>query len=249
MTTKKKKGMNIELNDFDFDEQDVARMQQERAGAADRVAKFTKDFEPTGSAFKDTNLLSGTSRDVKTMRTMDALLDKAADRAATVRAQDAGLEVERGKIGIDKTRNTLFRRQLDNQMELGVGDLTLRKGALDIDRAILGMQKDRYNNVTKPSDMMSLAERAVTTRVGIEEAGFELSDDLFAETSRYLKEDKPAEADSVAMPTNTPAPAPEVPEFENISRASVIGQYIKAGTGLPNPLSETMTALKEGSLS
>ena len=199
MATKKKKGMNVELNDFDFDEQDIARMQQERDGAAERVAKFNKDFEPTGSAFKDTGLLSGTSRDIKTMRTADAFLDKAADRAATVRAQDAGLEVERGKIGVDKTRNTLFGRQLDNQMELGIGELTLGKGELDINRAVLNMQQDRYNNVTKPSDRMSLAERAATARVGTAEAGFELSEDLFKETSKYLKDGKPAESSAAAV--------------------------------------------------
>jgi len=199
MATKKKKGMNVELNDFDFDEQDIARMQQERAGAAERVAKFNKDFEPTGSAFKDTGLLSGTSRDIKTMRTMDTFLDKAADRAATVRAQDAGLEVERGKIGVDKARNTLFGRQIDNQMELGIGELTLGKGELDINRAVLDMQQDRYNNVTKPSDRLSMAERAATARVGAAEAGFELSEDLFKETSKYLKDGKPAESSAAAV--------------------------------------------------
>lgn len=198
MATKKKKGMNVELQDFDFDEQDIARMQQERAGAAERVAKFNKDFEPTGSAFKDTGLLSGTSRDIKTMRTIDTFLDKAADRAATVRAQDAGLEVERGKIGVDKTRNTLFGRQIDNQFELGKGELTLGKGELDINRAVLAMQQDRYNTVTKPSDKLSLAERAATARVGTAEAGFELSEDLFKETSKYLKDGKPAEASAAA---------------------------------------------------
>jgi hypothetical protein len=205
MATKKKKGMNVELNNFDFDEQDIARMQQERAGAAERVAKFNKDFEPTGSAFKDTGLLSGTSRDIKTMRTIDTFLDKAADRAATVRAQDAGLEVERGKIGVDKTRNTLFGKQIDNQFELGKGELILGKGELDINRAILDMQQDRYKNVTKPSDKLSLAERAATARVGAAESGFELSEDLFKETSKYLKDGKPAEAGAVATPA-TPAP-------------------------------------------
>jgi len=198
MATKKKKGMNVELNDFDFDEQDIARMQQERAGAAERVAKFNKDFEPTGSAFKDTGLLSGTSRDIKTMRTMDTFLDKAADRAATVRAQDAGLEVERGKIGVDKTRNTLFGRQLDNQMELGIGELTLGKGELDINRAVLDMQQDRYNTITRPSDKLSMAERAATARVGAAESGFDLSEDLFKETSKYLKDGKPAESSATA---------------------------------------------------
>lgn len=200
MAEKKKKGMNVELQDFDFDEQDIARLQQERAGAAERVAKFNKDFEPTGSAFKDTGLLSGTSRDVKTIRTIDTLLDKAADRKATVRAQDAGLEVERGKIGVDQTRNTLFGRQLDNQMELGLKDFELGKGELDINRAVLSMQQDRYNNVTKPSDRLSMAERAATARVGTAEAGFELSDNLFKETEKYLKAGKPTEASAVAAP-------------------------------------------------
>lgn len=245
MATKKKKGMNVELNDFDFDEQDIARMQQERAGAAERVAKFNKDFEPTGSAFKDTGLLSGTSRDIKTMRTADAFLDKAADRAATVRAQDAGLEVERGKIGVDKTRNTLFGRQIDNQFELGKGELILGKGELDINRAILSMQQDRYNNVTKPSDRLSMAERAATARVGTAEAGFELSDDLFDETSKYLKDGKPVSTDPVATPALTPTTS-AVLEPENVSRASIIGQYIKEGTGIPNPYNDLIPTIKQG---
>lgn len=218
MATKKKKGMNVELNDFDFDEQDVERIQQERAGAAGRVAKFAKGFNPTGSAFKDTNLLSGTSRDVKTMRTMDALLDKAADRAATVRAQDAGLEVERGKIGVDAVRNTIFDKQVGNQMELGLKDLELGKGELDIDRAVLAMQQDRYNNTTKLSDKLSLAERAAGARVGAANAGFELSDSIFKETSKYLKDGKPAKTDAVASPATPVALDPlvsstKVPKF------------------------------------
>lgn len=244
MATKKKKGMNVELNDFDFDEQDVARMQQERAVAADRVAKFTKDFEPTGSAFKDTNLLSGTSRDIKTMRTMDALLDKAADRAATVRAQDAGLEVERGKIGVDQTRNTLFGRQIDNQMELGLKDLDLAEGELGINKAVLSMQQDRYNNVTKPSDRLSMAERAATARVGTAAAGFELSDNLFKETEKYLKDGKPVSTDPVAAPI--PTTPSTLAEPENVSRASIIGQYIKEGTGIPNPYNDLIPTIKQG---
>jgi len=246
MAEKKKKGMNVELQDFDFDEQDIARIQQERAGHAEKVAQFKRDFVPTGSAFKDTAAMSGTSRDVKMMMHYDSLLDKAADRKATVRAQDAGLEVERGKIGVDQTRNTLFGRQIDNQMELGLKDLDLAEGELGINKAVLAMQQDRYNNVTKPSDRLSMAERAANARVGTAEAGFELSDDLFDETSKYLKDGKPASTDSVATPTLTPTTTSAVMEPENVSRASIIGQYIKEGTGIPNPYNDLIPTIKQG---
>ena len=244
MATKKKKGMNVELNDFDFDEQDIARMQQERAGAAERVAKFNKDFEPTGSAFKDTGLLSGTSRDIKTMRTADAFLDKAADRAATVRAQDAGLEVERGKIGVDTARNTIFDKQIDNQMELGLKDIDLGKGELDLNKDIFKQTADRYKKYGEPADKLTMAERAATARVGAAESGFELSEDLFKETSKYLKDGKPVEADPVATPAPTTPSA--VMEPENVSRASIIGQYIKEGTGIPNPYNDLIPTIKQG---
>lgn len=228
MAEKKKKGMNVELNDFDFDEQDIARIQQERAGHADKVAQFKRDFVPTGSAFKDTSAMSGTSRDVKMMMHYDNLLDKAADRKATVRAQDAGLEVERGKIGVDQTRNTLFGRQIDNQMELGLKDLDLAEGELGINKAVLAMQQDRYNNVTKPSDRLSMAERAATARVGTAEAGFELSDNLFKETEKYLKDGKPVSTDPVAAPTTNPA-AVDTPAIEQIdfNSSDVFPEYLR----------------------
>lgn len=211
MAEKKKKGMNVELQDFDFDEQDIARIQQERAGHAEKVAQFKRDFVPTGSAFKDTAAMSGTSRDVKMMMHYDDLLNKAADRKATVRSQDAGLEVERGKIGVEQTRNTIFDKQIDNQIEF-------EKGELDINKAILSMQQDRYNNITKPSDRLSMAERAAAARVGTAEAGFELSDNLFKETEKYLKGGKPVKTDAVASPTTPVALDPlasstKVPQF------------------------------------
>ena len=190
---KRKKG-EVEIGDFDLDALDVSTIRNERTQAAKRVDAFNQNFTPTGDVFKDIDLLSGTSRDVKSIRQADLLLDKAADRAATVRGQDAGLEVERGKIAVDTKRNDLFGKQIDGQLELGMGEL-------DINKAVLGMQQDRYNNVTRPSDKLSLAERAASTRVGAAEAGFELSDDLFKETSKYLKDGKPAEASAVATPT------------------------------------------------
>ena len=65
------------IDDFDLpDEVQVRRLEQERAGAADRVATFNSNFVPTGSAFKDTSALSGTSRDVKRTREIDTLLEQ-----------------------------------------------------------------------------------------------------------------------------------------------------------------------------
>jgi hypothetical protein len=215
MATKKKKGMNVELNDFDFDEQDIARMQQERAGAAERVAKFNKDFEPTGSAFKDTGLLSGTSRDIKTMRTADTFLDKAADRAATVRAQDAGLEVERGKIGVDKTRNTLFGRQLDNQMELGTGELTLKKGELDLNKDIFRQTSDRYKKYGEVADKLNTRKLAMETQVIGDEFGLEGDDITKGMAGKYL-----GKGDSVAKPQGKVVDETGI-YFDNVPNAPV----------------------------
>lgn len=194
MAAKKKNGAEVQFGDFDLDKVDVERIRNERAGAAERVATFNQSFTPTGDAFKDTGRMSGTSRDVKSMRQADLLLDKASDRGATVRGQDIQLELGQGELGIAQTRNTLFGKQIDDQMKLGSGEL-------DINKAVLGMQQDRYNNVTRPADKLAMAERAATARVGTAEAGFELSDDLFKETSKYLKDGKPAEVSAVATPT------------------------------------------------
>ena len=215
MTEKKKKGMNVELNDFDFDEQDIARAQQERAGHAEKVAQFKKDFVPTGSAFKDTAAMSGTSRDVKMMMHYDALLDKAADRKATVRAQDAGLEVERGKIGVDKTRNTLFGRQIDSQMELGVGDLTLRKGVLDLDKDIFGMTKDRYDKYGEVADKLNTRRLAMETQVIGDEFGLEGDGITKGMAGGYL-----GEGDSVAKPQGKVVDETGI-YFDNVPNAPV----------------------------
>ncbi len=250
MATKKKKGMNVELNDFDFDEQDVARMQQERAGAADRVAKFTKDFEPTGSAFKDTNLLSGTSRDVKTMRTMDALLDKAADRAATVRGQDAGLEVERGKIGVDTVRNTIFDKQVGNQMELGLKDFELGKGELDLNKDIFGMTRDRYNKYGETADKLNVRKLAMETQVIGDEFGLEEGDVTKGIAGEYL-----GKGNSVAKPKGKIVDETGI-YFDNVPNAPVndssIPDWLQPKdfrsyntTGI-EPLDVTLGALNEG---
>jgi len=222
MATKKKKGMNVELNDFDFDEQDIARMQQERAGAAERVAKFNKDFEPTGSAFNDTGLLSGTSRDIKTMRTIDTFLDKAADRAATVRAQDAGLEVERGKIGVDTARNTIFDKQIDNQMELGLKDIDLGKGELDLNKDIFKQTSDRYKKYGEPADIMNLTEKAAGIREGLGDIGLEMGDETMSSVNRFIKGDSVAKPSQTTMIDEAQTMYNQVPE-----------QFPNSVTGLP----------------
>jgi len=89
-----------------------------------------------------------------------------------------------------------------------------------------------------------MAERASTARVGTAEAGFELSDNLFKETSKYLKDGKPVSTDQVATPI--PTTPSTLAEPDNVSRASIIGQYVKEGTGIPNPYNDLIPTIKQG---
>lgn len=178
MAEKKKKGEAVQYGDFELDDATIARIQQERADAASRVAQFDKTFVPTGSAFKDTALLSGTSRDVKTMRLADQLLDKAADRGATVRGQDIQLELGRGELDVNRDRNRVIEKGYDYQHEVGMGELGLNK---DIFKAT----QDRYKEFGRPGDALQLAKLAADTRAGYEQLGYEMPEALAEFKSSY----------------------------------------------------------------
>ena len=169
------------------------RMQQEADASQARVDDYFKKNPMTGDVFQDIGGLLATREDRKRATKAMEYMEAEEERGVTRREQDIGLELGRGELGIRADVNKINK-------ELGLGEL-------DINRSVLSMQQDRYNNVTKPSDRLSMAERAATARVGTAEAGFELSDDLFKETSKYLKNGKPAEGSKVAAPMSTPAAA------------------------------------------
>jgi len=261
MAEKRKKGSAVEFGDFDMDEATINRIKQERAESADRVARFNSTFVPTGSAFKDTSALSGTSRDVQNMRHADLLLDKAADRGVTVRGQDIQLELGRGEIDVNRDRNRISEKGIDVTRELGLGELEvnrdrnrisekgidrqyeLGKGELNLNQDIFLQQAARYRKYGEPADIFALTERAANTRVGAEQAGLELSDDLLKATEKYFKPEG-KKVDPVATPVPSVNPAPEEPA--PVSRASIIGQYFQEGTGIANPYNNVVPVIKQG---
>lgn len=162
------------------------RMQQEADASQARVDDYFKKNPMTGNVFQDIGGLLATREDRKRATKAREYMEAEEGRGVTRREQDIGLELGRGELGIRADVNKINK-------ELGLGEL-------DINKSILSMQQDRYNNITKPSDKLSMAERAAGARIGAAEAGFELSDNLFKETSKYLKDGKPAGANSVAAP-------------------------------------------------
>lgn len=193
-------------------------VQYEADSSQARVDDYFRKNPMTGDPFKDIGGLLATRDDRNRAIAARKSLDAAADRDVTMRGQDVTKELGLGEIGVRKDANNVARmgHQLGFDAEMGRTaayergqnqQFELGKGELDINRAVLGMQQDRYDNVTKVSDRLSLAEKAAGARVGAAESGFELSDDLFKETSKYLKDGKPAEGSKVAAPTSTPAAA------------------------------------------
>ena len=231
MAEKRKKGSAVEFGDFDMDEATINRIKSERAESADRVARFNSTFVPTGSAFKDTSAFSGTSRDVKNMRQADLLLDRAADRGVAVRGQDIQLELGRGEIGVNTERNRINEKGIDVQRELGLGELEvnrdrnrinekgidkqfeLGKGELNLNQDIFLQQAARYRKYGEPADLFALTERAAKTRVGAEQAGLELSDDILKATEKYLKPES-KKIDPVATQPRSPLEIKNTVPFE-----------------------------------
>lgn len=197
------------------------RMQQEADASQARVDDYFKKNPMTGDVFKDIGGLLATREDRRRATKAREYMEAEEGRGVTRRGQDIQLELGRGGIGVNTEQNRINEKGIDVQRELGLG-------ALAINNSILSMQQDRYNNITKPSDKLAMAERAAGARIGAAEAGFELSDNLFKETSKYLKDGKPAVTDSVAAPATsavTPATsttvdslaAADVPAFSGYS--------------------------------
>ena len=165
------------------------RMQQEADASQARVDDYFKKNPMTGDVFQDIGGLLATREDRKRATKAREYMEAEEGRGVTKRGQDIQLELGQGELGIRADANKINK-------ELGLGELAINK-------SILRMQQDRYNNITKPSDKLSMAERAAGARIGAAEAGFELSDNLFKETSKYLKDGKPAVTDSVAAPATS----------------------------------------------
>ena len=196
-------------------------IQYEADSSQARVDDYFRKNPMTGDPFKDIGGLLATRDDRNRAIAARKSLDTAADRDVTMRGQDITKELGLGEIGVRKDANNVARmgHQLGFVAEMGRTaayergqnqQFELGKGELDINRAVLSMQQDRYNNVTKVSDRLSLAEKAAGARVGATDAGFELSDALFKETSKYLKDGKPVKTGAVASPATTVALDPSV---------------------------------------
>jgi hypothetical protein len=230
-------------------------VQYEADSSQARVNEYFRKNPMTGNPFKDIGGLLATRDDRNRAIAARKSLDEAADRDVTMRGQDFTKELGFGEIDVRKDANEVarmghqlsfaadmgrtaaYKRGQNQQFELG-------KGELNLNQDIFKQTSDRYKKYGEPADKLTMAERAATARVGAAESGFELSEDLFKETSKYLKDGKPVESDLVATPTPTAASA--IMEPENVSRASIIGQYIKEGTGIPNPYNDLIPTIKQG---
>ena len=212
-------------------------IQYEADSSQARVDDYFRKNPMTGDPFKDIGGLLATRDDRNRAIAARNSLNTAADRDVTMRGQDITKELGLGDIGVRKDANNVARmgHQLGFVAEMGKTaayergqnqQFELGKGELDINRAILDMQQDRYNNVTKVSDRLSLAEKAAGARVGATDAGFELSDALFKETSKYLK-------DGVAKPTQ-----PMLEESDTMYN-KVPEQFSEPVTGIPTASSES----------
>lgn len=163
-TPKKKKP----VNDFELpDAEDIELLKQERAASAERIARFEKDFEPTGSAFKDTAALSGTSRDVKRIAAIDSLLSRSADRQATTRAQDIQYDLGVGEIEVNKERNRITEKGYDQHREVGMGEIQLNRDIFD-------STKERYDKYGEPLDKLGVARAAAGTQATFDDLGYEM---------------------------------------------------------------------------
>jgi hypothetical protein len=168
MAEKKKK----EIADFEMPTaEDLARINEERTGAAARVAEFNKTYVPTGSAFKNMALKSGTSRDIKMMMHADNLLSKSADRQKDTRGQDMEFTSQAGNIAMSQDRNRIMEKGGDQQFKLGEGEL-------DFNRGIFDATQERYRKYGEASDILNLGVQAARAGVEFDEYGIELTPEM-----------------------------------------------------------------------
>lgn len=231
MAAKKKKG----VGDFEMpNAEDLELLKQERAGSAERVAQFNKDFVPTGSAFKDTGLMSGTSRDIKRTREIDALFSKASDRQATTRGQDMEFTSQAGNIAMNQDRNRIMEKQGDQSFKLGEGELDFNKGIFDATQA-------RYERVGKKSDDLNLMKLSAEVAGGYDDLGFERPEVLKDITKEYGGVAKPE------TPTLLGEQSIQYNEIANPkTRMDMIGDVFTEGTGIGNPYDLMNRAIKTG---
>lgn len=164
--TKKKK----EAGDFELpNAENLETLKQERAASAEKVAQFKSNFVPTGSAFKDTGALSGTSRDVKRTREIDTLFSKAADRQATTRGQDMEFTSNAGVIDMNRDRTRVMEKQGDQQFKLGEGELGLNQD-------IFNTTQERYKKYGEKGDQINLGMQAARSGVELDDYGLEPND-------------------------------------------------------------------------
>ena len=149
------------------DAEEIEMLKQERTLSADRVARFNKEFVPTGSAFKDTAALSGTSRDVKRMAAIDNILQRSADREVTMRGQNVQYDLGVGEIEVNKERNRITEKGYDQHHEVGMGELQLNRDIFD-------RTKERYDKYGEPLDKLGVARAAAGTQATFDDLGYEM---------------------------------------------------------------------------
>lgn len=224
MAEKKKK----EIVDFELpNAEDLDLLKQERVGSAERVAQFNKNFVPTGSAFKDAGIMSGTSRDIKRTREIDALFSKAADRQATTRGQDMEFTSQAGNIEMNQNRNRILEKQGEREFELN--------------QNIFKAAQERYRKYGEPSDILNLGVQAARAGVEFDEYGIELTPEMkkLQESITGVAKPEPLTPLGEQSINYNIVPQPK-------TRLDMIGDVIKEGTGISHPYNFMLSAIKAG---
>ena len=184
-------------------------IQSEADSSQAKVDEYFRKNPMTGDPFKDIGGLLATRGDRDRATAARKSLDSAADRNVTMRGQDITKELGLGEIAVKKDANQVARmgHALDFTADTGRTaayekgqnqQFELGKGELDLNKNIFNQTAERYKKYGEPADVMSLTEKAAGVRAGAADAGFELSDHVFKETSKYLKDGKQAEPSAVA---------------------------------------------------
>lgn len=206
----------------------VAKRKKEIQFEADtsqaKVDEYFRKNPLTGNPFKDIGGLLATRDDRNRAIAARKLLDADADKDVTMRGQDITKELGLGEIDVRKDANRVARMGHTLEFAADMGrtaayekgqnqQFELGKGELELNRDIFLQQAARYRKYGEPADLFALTERAANTRVGAEQAGLELSDDLLKATEKYLKPES-KKINPVATQSLSPVDVKKAEPFE-----------------------------------
>ncbi len=213
-------------------------IQSEADSSQAKVDEYFKKNPMTGDPFKDIGGLLVTRGDRDRATAARKSLDSATDRNVTMRGQDITKELGLGEIAVNKDANQVARmgHALDFTADTGRTaayekgqnqQFELGKGELDLNKNIFNQTAERYKKYGEPADIMSLAEKAASTKTGADSLGLKLGDEAFATVNRFVQ------SDSVAKPTQ-----PMLEESDTMYN-KVPEQFSEPVTGIPTASNES----------